>query len=368
MKTKVLYFLFFFLLCPLSLMFTSCGSDDENDKIEDPSEENHWGLSDAEWQNWLQQEADLADSMNIVHVIKQLCNVEEDVLGNMKYTPKLGEVLNLATPNVYSVADSTAENAEQRFWNLLPPDLEDSLKTYNQGQLSYTTKYGTISYERGDGLNCFGAINIEIPELSEMKRLEIIPTNLWPSNDSSSPFSAGSVWRNKHNGYRFICVRPKCWGSKGILVTYDGGWSGLDFWHGEDGVLKDCHTSWIYDNLASTDAAKALDEFVRTSSKAQSAFNAMGYGQYCKPNKGDERYYATERSGKKFHWGPSDYHYNLKVYKVWIGANKYETEEWKTCDSKTMDMRNRKNYLMYSQEFDYMDTNTRDSNWERISK
>lgn len=63
----------------------------------------------------------------------------------------------------------------------------------------------------------------------------------------------------------------------GIMVTYDGGWSGLDYWKGRDGALRDTYSSWIYDNLSSEAAAKALDALVGyKTDKARAAFAAMG--------------------------------------------------------------------------------------------
>ncbi len=153
------------------------------------------------------------------------------------------------------------------------------------------------------------------------------------------------------------------------MVTYDGGWSGLDYWKGRNGALRDTYSSWIYDNLSSEPAAKALDELVRyKTDKARKAFDDMGQSRYFKPGSGDTRYYATSRSGKNFHWGPSDYHYTLKIYSASIGAGKFTTIEWKTCDGTTYDLRNRQNYLMYSKEFDYMDSGKRDTDWKRIVK
>ncbi|GAY26792.1 glycosyltransferase family 2 protein [Prevotella sp. MGM1] len=63
-----------------------------------------------------------------------------------------------------------------------------------------------------------------------------------------------------------------------------------------------------------------------------------------------------------------DYHYTLKIYSASIGADKFITIEWKTCDGTTYDLRNRQNYLMYSKEFDYMDSGKRDTDWNRIAK
>lgn len=85
----------------------------------------------------------------------------------------------------------------------------------------------------------------------------------------------------------------------GIMVTYDGGWSGLDYWKGRDGALRDTYSSWIYDNLLSEAAAKALDALVGyKTDQARAAFAAMGQSGYFRPGSGDARYYATSRSGK----------------------------------------------------------------------
>lgn len=355
-----------------ALAMTACGDDnDDNDggPSEIPTEANHWGLSDAEWAEWLRQEADRADSMNIAYVLRQLCDIEEDALGNAKYTPKYGEQLDLARPGVYTLADSTAEAAEKRFWWLLPGSVADSLQAGSPGRTEYVTAHGSIRYERGDGSNMFGTIIVDIPEIPEVEKIMIIPAEYWPNNDSSSPFTLGSVWQEKSTGYKYVCVRERSGGQMGIMVTYDGGWSGLDYWKGRDGALRDTYKSWIYDNLSSEAAAKALDELVRyQSTKAGKAFDAMGQSRYFKPGSGDARYYATSRSGKTFHWGPSDYHYKLKIYQVDVGAGRFNTIEWKTCDGTTYDLRNRQNYLMYSKEFDYMDSSRRDVDWKRLAK
>jgi len=374
MKRK--YLLFTMVLFSAALAMTACGDDnDDNDggPSEIPTEANHWGLSDAEWAEWLRQEADRADSMNIAYVLRQLCDIEEDALGNAKYTPKYGEQLDLARPGVYTLADSTAEAAEKRFWWLLPGCVADSLQTRFPGRTEYVTRHGSIRYERGDGSNMFGTIIVDIPEIPEVEKIMIIPAEYWPNNDSSSPFTLGSVWQEKSTGYKYVCVRERNGGQMGIMVTYDGGWSGLDWWKGTRGWVPfhyiNVYESWIYDNLSSEAAAKALDELVRYQPiKAEKAFKAMGQSRYFKPGSGDARYYATSRSGKTFHWGPSDYHYTLKIYRVDVGAGRFSTIEWKTCDGTQYDLRNRQNYLMYSKEFDYMDSSRRDVDWKRLAK
>lgn len=377
MKRK--YLLFTMALFTAALAMTACGddSDDSDGNGSGPSEElteaNHWGLSDAEWAEWLRQEADRADSMNIAYVLRQLCDIEEDALGNAKYTPKYGEQLDLARPGVYTLADSTAEAAEKRFWWLLPGCVADSLQTNFPGRTEYVTAHGSIRYERGDGSNLLGTITVDIPEIPEVEKIMIIPAAFWPNNDSSSPFTLGSVWQEKSTGYKYVCVRERNGGQMGIMVTYDGGWSGLDWWKGTRGWVPfhyiNVYESWIYDNLSSEAAAKALDELVRYQPiKAEKAFKAMGQSRYFKPGSGDERYYATSRSGRTFHWGPSDYHYTLKIYSVDVGAGRFSTIEWKTCDGTTYDLRHRQNYLMYSKEFDYMDSGRRDVDWKRLAK
>ena len=363
MKRK--YQLFTIVLFAAVFAITACGDDNDGDyggSGEELTEANHWGLSDAEWTEWLKQEALQADSMNIAYILRQLCDIEEDALGNKKYTPKYGEILDLARPGVYTLADSTAEEAEKRFWWLLPGTLADSLQTNFPGRLEYVTANGSVRYEPGDGVDALGTIYVDIPEIPEVEKIMIIPVDYWPNNDSSSPFTIGSVWQEKSTGYKYVCVRERGGGQKGIMVTYDGGWSGLDYWKGRNGALRDTYSSWIYDNLSSEPAAKALDELVRyKTDKARKAFDDMGQSRYFKPGSGD-------RSGKKFHWGPSDYHYTLKIYSASIGAGKFTTIEWKTCDGTTYDLRNRQNYLMYSKEFDYMDSGKRDTDWKRIVK
>ncbi len=370
MKKINIYPLFAAALFAAMFAFVSCSDDDETEATDkELTEENHWGLSDAEWNEWLRQEALLEDSMNIAYVLRQLCDVEEDALGNNKYTFKYGEQLDMARPGIYTLADSTAEDAEKRFWWLMPGVLADSIRTNFPGRLDYTTDYGSIRYERGDGVNTFGTIYVDIPEIPDVEQITIVPAAFWPDNDSSTPFTYGSVWQEKSTGYKYVCVRERYGGQKGIMVTYDGGWSGLDYWKGKNGALKDTYTSWIYDNLSSEPAARALDEFVRyQTDRARRAFDAMGQSRYFKPGSGDSRWYATSRSGRKFHWGPSDYHYELKIYQLRIGANEYSTIEWKTCDGTTHDMSANKIWLMYSQEFDYMSAGQRDVSWNRLMK
>lgn len=385
MKRK--YLLFTMVLFSAALAMTACGDDSDGNggsPEEELTEANHWGLSDAEWAEWLRQEADRADSMNIDYVLRQLCDVSEDALGNAKYTPKYGEQLDMARPGVYTLADSTAEAAEKRFWWLLPGSVADSLQTRFPGRTEYVTAHGSIRYERGDGSNLLGTITVDIPEIPEVEKIMIIPAAFWPNNDSSTPFTLGSVWQEKSTGYKYVCVRERGGGQKGILVTYDGGWSGLDWWKGTRGWVPfhyiNVYESWIYDNLSNETAAKALDDFARYQpTKAQAAFKAMGQENRFKKvlisifprikfEYRDERWYATSRSGKTFHWGPSDYHYTLKIYKAYIGTGRFFTTEWKTCDGFTCDMRNYQNYLMYSKEFDYMDSGRRDVDWKRLAR
>lgn len=209
MKRK--YRLFILMLFAAVFAITACVDNNDGDydgSGEELTGANHWGLSDAEWAEWLKQEALQADSMNIAYILRQLCDIEEDALGNKKYTPKYGEILDLVRLGVYTLADSTAEEAEKRFWWLLPGTLSDSLQANFPGRLEYVTANGSVRYEPGDGVDALRTIYIDIPEIPEVEKIMVIPFNYWPDNDSSSPFTIGLVWQEKKHWIQ-VCLRER---------------------------------------------------------------------------------------------------------------------------------------------------------------
>lgn len=69
MKRK--YRLFILMLFAAVFAITACVDNNDGDydgSGEELTGANHWGLSDAEWAEWLKQEALQADSMNIAYI------------------------------------------------------------------------------------------------------------------------------------------------------------------------------------------------------------------------------------------------------------------------------------------------------------
>lgn len=166
-----------------------------------------------------------ADSMNYERVKANLFVADTLSPGAVKYTPRNGEVLDNARPDVYSIGvDSVEEPLSFFYTNCVPIGGENEVAS-EDGALVYDLgDYGRLVYREGDGRNEVASVEVRLTGVDDVSRILFIPMSQWPNNEAS-PFWVGDVVEDKEKGWWWICVRACEGGKPGILMTFDGGYS-----------------------------------------------------------------------------------------------------------------------------------------------
>ena len=165
------------------------------------------------------------DLMNYERVKSNLFVADTLSPGAVKYTPRSGEVLDNAFPDVYSIGVDSVEEALSFFnTNCVPIGEEDKVAS-EDGALVYDLgDYGRLVYREGDGRDELAFVEIRLTGVEDVSRISFIPMSQWPNNEES-PLSVGDVVVDNSKGWWWICVRACEGGKPGILMTFDGGWS-----------------------------------------------------------------------------------------------------------------------------------------------
>ena len=186
-----------------ALQLTAC-HDDNDDKHEEEAKQEH-----------------LIQQMAHDFVLNQLCNIDT-TSGRASYTLRMGEVLPGAPGTTYSVAVESEAEARHLFSTYFTPIDTKGLTRKNGGSIMVDFgTYGNVTYTPGGNDKTIAIVNVNLPELPNVKTFEFIPKNHWPNN-ATSPFFPGDVVQDK-DGHWWICVRACDGGLTGILMTWDTG-------------------------------------------------------------------------------------------------------------------------------------------------
>ena len=222
------------------------------------SDDGEEGLPGTEGGNPEEEEYLNADSMNYERVKSNLFVADTLSPGAVKYTPRNGEVLDNAFPDVYSIGVDSVEEALSFFnTNCVPIGEEDKVAS-EDGALVYDLgDYGRLVYREGDGRDETASIDVRLSGVDDMSRISFIPMSQWPNNEES-PFWVGDVVVDKYktgsDKWWWICVRACEGGKPGILMTCDGGWTS---------TRREDHYKhyYKYTGCASLEAWNALAQF-----------------------------------------------------------------------------------------------------------
>ena len=217
------------------------------------SDDGEEGLPGTEGGNPEEEEYLNADSMNYERVKSNLFVADTLSPGAVKYTPRNGEVLDNAFPDVYSIGVDSVEEALSFFnTNCVPIGEEDKVAS-EDGALVYDLgDYGRLVYREGDGRNELASVEIRLTGVEDVSRISFIPMSQWPNN-AESQFLVGDIVKDKSGAY-WICVRACRGGLPGILMTFD---RGTETWLREDHYK----TYTKVTGCASMDAWNALAQF-----------------------------------------------------------------------------------------------------------
>lgn len=193
------------------------------------------------------------DSMNYERVKSSLFVADTLPPGAVKYTPRSGEVLDNAFPDVYSIGVDSVEEALSFFNTNCVPVGEEGKVVSEDGALVYDLgDYGRLVYRTGDGRDEVASVEVRLTGVDGVSRISFIPMSQWPNN-AESQFLVGDIVKDKSGAY-WICVRACRGGLPGILMTFE---RGTEIWLREDHYK----TYTKVTGCASMDAWNALAQF-----------------------------------------------------------------------------------------------------------
>lgn len=223
------------MLLLLIFSLASCSDDDDNEG-QDPETERgsdatmpEHGESDLEVPSGeapeTAEEIAARDSMKTDMLMRSLCDVHiDEITSAVTYTPIRGEAIHPATPTVYYAIAFNEEHARSIYESIVFVALEEGQKN----SVPDKVKQGDIqvSYSKaGSSDGELGRISVECPRLKDvLSSIVFVSDNAWPGNDVATPCNFLSVWKEVKTGYYYLCLQ-EARGGKGLLVTWDGGWT-----------------------------------------------------------------------------------------------------------------------------------------------
>ena len=260
-KTSNIHTLYIFgVLFHLFFILTSCS---ENEETYETSNEK------------ITQEEQLAMKQidAIRTILIELTGIDEltDDFDNKTYQPSIGKIMDEATPFVRSLKIENAEEAEDYFMQIigqqeLATQTADGYtltlkKPVNQGEAE--KEFGTLTFHKDNAESKrYAHIDINIPNIPTLERIDFIPANMWGDNDSNnSPFQIGEIvyYNNQTCGGYYVCVRECDGPYDGLLVHMDEGYNSNYSYRLDDDEDNGC---WVPKLKSGTEDVKAYISFI----------------------------------------------------------------------------------------------------------
>lgn len=314
--------LFCFFVVP-----TSCSDDDEtqdviNDEAEDPE--------DPEAQR-------IADSLRSVSILSELA-AYDSISG--KYTPHLGEAIYPEHPEWYYLIADSVEQARQYFLNMF---CDSTVVAGGNNTLICRFDAGSLTFNPTSTADYVAVVDVNVPVISNMKKLVFIRSSEWPHNDDS-PMRWGQIWRRtckgEGNGWLYFCATDfNCLSNEVRLMTFDGGWVKDHFgkythWQGSFDVYGNCASKEAFLGLnnyvQNIDSKRQILEDLKTFGLGNTRMYKMLQAIYNK-DKGLDFNVGTHSYGHHLWWAYNCYdvtitYYSAKDRKIW---SKYYTHKKK---------------------------------------
>lgn len=253
MRKNIIFTLY--VVCTFMLVLSSCSKDSD-------TEDHKQEVEDVE-------AAQKREDMKTEGIMQSLCEIIEHKDGSIEYQPRIGAAIYDVSPTIYYTTAESLEEAEGRYYNLIgalnsSSDQQIRDKEITQGDIH-------LKFENGSSSE-IARIKIDCPRLKDiLTEIVFIQSNKWPENDLASPFLFMSIWKQISTNHIYVCLR-KSQGSKGIMLTFDGGWSDdwfryYNYWQG---------SFYLWENTAQPEDFNALAGAMKYSpSKFKKMFSKL---------------------------------------------------------------------------------------------
>lgn len=226
----------------LTPLVSSCSDSDDH-----PSEE-------AKIEMELQEVKQVSAIQNVLEVLADVRTLDNDFY-NKTYTPTYGKVLDESNPYVRAMMSDDKESAYADFASMIGDN--DLLKPTSDGYIVELTlsgdlaklagkkSFGTLTYHQGDGSTRMAYVDVNIPNMPTLQRLDFVSSQLWGENKytGKTGYTLGQLVKyegtdigGKGKGL-WLCVRAYNGNKDGLLVHLNEGYN-EDFAHylyGESG-------------------------------------------------------------------------------------------------------------------------------------
>ena len=177
-------------------------------------------------------------------LLADLCEVDTVNDSTFTYSHRYGQ-RDEADPSVMYMKADNDSTALSFFECLVPLGEQDKVMTVGNTTTYTIPGQGSITYEYEGNGDVSARIHIDFPQIPDIKELVFIPAGVWPYN-AVTPFRVGQMWQN--GSRKYVCIKEYCGDNdKGILMTFDGGWS--DDWFDGYNVHKDCASEWAWKKM-----------------------------------------------------------------------------------------------------------------------
>ena len=230
---KKIYIIIYGIICTVGLMpmFSSCDSDEQSSER---------GAFSAEQLQLMNQMDAIRDVLNCLADVETL----SDDFYQQTYTPTYGKVLDDANPFVRKMMADDSESAYREFAmmvgskDLITPTADGyrvDLKFPTElAKLANRELFGKLTYHQGDGLTRTAYVDVDIPNMPKLQRIDFVPSKMWGDNDDvpQSAYKLGALvyfqgkeidGKTRGRGY-WLCVRPYDGFYDGILVHLNEGY------------------------------------------------------------------------------------------------------------------------------------------------
>lgn len=191
--------------------FAGCSDDDE----------------DADESEYIETQEDV-DEANFLSIASSLLDGEQITEDSIRYTFSYGEVLDESTPKVRTMGlNAYAEALDWFVYHCVPCDQRDNYKGVMGDITIDLGAYGSLTYRPSQTADLYASIYLNLTEVPDVTRLDLIPSALWPKNQDSDFYVGDIVYDTQGvNGIKdyYICVRACEGGQRGLLLSLSNAW------------------------------------------------------------------------------------------------------------------------------------------------
>ena len=354
-------FVYIFIIS-IFILGNSCQNDDlpnSEEKEQAESENNDVIISKSENYDLIIPDS-IIKMMIIQDLLATFCHVDTINDSTFSYRSKYGHQ-DEVNPTTYLFKATSEKDAYSFFMHLIPyKERNKILEIGNTFSYSIDDKR-TIKYTYIGSSEMKAMIEFEIPEIPEIKRYIYLPDELWPYNDSVSPFSLGSIWnciKNNQIVGKYICVKEYAGrNDRGILMTFGIGGKEIPAGSYNNNVpfLIDCASKWawqkledLYENYPKMFNDAIYEEAIPRDLKKGSKYTVGGID------------IQTWTTGALF-W--KETHYKYTVHNVMINNGKFKFEDFSWDSSEILTSRSNMNRSSHIEFGNTMPS----GEWEQIS-